>query len=173
MTQFRLILALLAISALPSARAESTDTAAATDHALRSGAHLRTSPGRAPGVIVAALDLDKNGVLSASEIASAPTLLKALDANDDGVLSPTELRRVGFARPANHAARPAAFPLPANRHASAFNVVFTLDANRDGEIQTMEIVNAVSSLKTLDRNGDGELTPDELQPAASTPRTVA
>jgi hypothetical protein len=172
MNQLRVFLASFAISALPFARAESAAATAATDTTLRSGAPLRAAMGRAPVVIVAALDTDRNGVLSAAEIANAPTVLKALDANDDGVLSPTELRGVALARPANHATSSAAHSGRANRYASSFNVVFTLDANHDGDIQTMEIVNAVSSLKTLDRNGDGELTPDELQPAASKPRTM-
>ena len=171
MNQLRVFLASFVISTLPFARAESAVATAATDNTLRSAAPLRAT--RAPVVIVAALDTDRNGVLSAAEIANAPTVLKALDANDDGVLSPTELRGVALARPANHATSSVAHSGRANRYASSFNVVFTLDANHDGDIQTMEIVNAVSSLKTLDRNGDGELTPDELQPAASTPQTVA
>lgn len=172
MIHLRFVLASLAISAVPFARAETTDAAAAADTAHRSGAPFRRSTGRAPGVIVATLDTDKNGMLSAAEIANAPTVLAALDANDDGVLTPTELRSVALARPANNATATTARPVRMSHVSVGFYVAFALDANHDGDIQTMEIANAVSSLKTLDRNGDGELTPDELRPAAA-PRTLA
>lgn len=51
---------------------------------------MRMSP------IAAALDTDKDGILSAEEIAAAPTTLKTLDKNGDGVLTPDELRPAGF-----------------------------------------------------------------------------
>ncbi len=41
--------------------------------------------------IMTALDVDKDGKLSAEEIANAPTTLKTLDKNLDGVLESTEL----------------------------------------------------------------------------------
>jgi Ca2+-binding EF-hand superfamily protein len=90
-----------------------------------------------------------------------------LDTNNDGVLSATELRRSSTRRTTSTAIPAAVRQELASRYASAFNVAFTLDANHDGEIQTMEIVNAVSSLKSLDANRDGELTADELQPATT------
>jgi len=42
--------------------------------------------------IMAALDADKDGALSADEIAKAPEALKMLDKNDDGKLTDDELR---------------------------------------------------------------------------------
>jgi Ca2+-binding EF-hand superfamily protein len=42
--------------------------------------------------VMRALDTDRDGVLSESEIAAAPEALKALDANSDGQLSAEELR---------------------------------------------------------------------------------
>lgn len=107
------------------------------------------------GPFFAALDTDHNGVLSAKEIAAAPLTLTALDLNNDGLISPNERR----------ATNADGKPVRVSRGATAFNVVFALDANHDGDIQSMEIANAVSSLKLLDRNGDGELTPNELRPA--------
>ena len=47
---------------------------------------------RPPPPIIAALDLNHDGVISADEIAKAPESLKKLDKNGDGQLSPDELR---------------------------------------------------------------------------------
>ena len=50
-------------------------------------------PGHRPvPPIIAALDTDKDGVISASEIANAPASLKTLDKNNDGQLTRDELR---------------------------------------------------------------------------------
>ena len=47
---------------------------------------------RPPPPIIAALDLNHDGVISADEIAMAPESLKKLDKNGDGQLTPDELR---------------------------------------------------------------------------------
>jgi hypothetical protein len=49
-------------------------------------------PPPGPPIILKALDLDKNGELSASEIEDAPLSLKILDKNDDGTISKAELK---------------------------------------------------------------------------------
>lgn len=113
---------------------------------------LRGNPDRTPAPIITALDIDRNGTLSAAEIACASLVLAALDVDGDGVISPAEQQATsGNGR-------------RGRTGATAFNVAFTLDANHDGDLQWLEIANAVSSLKRLDRNGDGQLTPDELRP---------
>lgn len=122
-------------------------------------AHAENAPARSlshrhPGPIVAVLDTDRDGMLSATEIAAAPLVLAALDANADGLLTPDELRITS--------ARGRTFRISGGT--ASLNVVIALDANLDGEIQPMELSNAVSSLKRLDLNGDGNLTADELQP---------
>jgi hypothetical protein len=43
-------------------------------------------------------------------------------------------------------------------------IIFALDANHDGVIDSNEIANASAALKTLDKNGDGQLSEDELLP---------
>ncbi len=48
-----------------------------------------------PPPLIAALDADKNGTISASELESAPESLKQLDKNADGELSPEEIRPQG------------------------------------------------------------------------------
>ncbi|HEX8295672.1 MAG TPA: hypothetical protein VF593_05195 [Chthoniobacteraceae bacterium] len=48
--------------------------------------------GRAPSPIMAALDADKDGEISAAEIANAAVALKAADKNGDGKLTGEEVR---------------------------------------------------------------------------------
>ncbi len=128
------------------------DVAVGTESA--SADRTRFSAGRMQSLIVAALDTDRNGSLSSTELALAPTALRALDLNADGSLSSDELRRFEASRPAR-----------GTRSGTSFNVAFSLDANHDGEIQAMEIANATLSLKALDANGDGQVTGNELRPA--------
>lgn len=115
----------------------------------------RHLPARVLSPIMAVLDTDRDGTLSATEIAMAPVRLAALDLNGDGLISPDERRAL------NAEGR----PVPARYETAASNILLILDANQDGELQWLEIANAVSSLKQLDRNGDGVITPDELRPA--------
>ena len=49
-------------------------------------------PHRPPPPIIAALDLNHDGIISADEIAKASESLKKLDKNGDGQLTPDELR---------------------------------------------------------------------------------
>lgn len=118
---------------------------------------------RRGSAIVAALDTNRDGVLSAAEIANAAVTLQALDTNGDGVLSVAELR--GELPPARRVAATEATSRPARapRPGIGFTLAFTLDANHDGEVQMLEVANAASSLRTLDLNRDGQLTPDELR----------
>lgn len=53
-------------------------------------------PGRPPvPPVIAALDADKDGTISAEELENSPESLKRLDRNGDGALSPEELRPKG------------------------------------------------------------------------------
>lgn len=152
MTNLRFLLASLVLSASAVARAET--------------APASSRPVRVASPVMAALDTDGNGVLSAAEIAASPGALIALDINDDGFVTPDELRAT---TPAANEARALRF----SRMASGLSLVVTLDANHDGDIQPMEIANAVSSLKRLDLNGDGLISRDELRlvPARGTTTT--
>jgi len=104
--------------------------------------------------LLAALDSDTNGVLSADEIANASNALKTLDKNGDGQLSADE-----YLPP-----HPQGAPRGEDHPRFAPPIVAALDADGDGIISAAEIANAPAALKTLDRNGDGQLSGDELFP---------
>jgi Ca2+-binding EF-hand superfamily protein len=58
-------------------------------------------PGHRPPPIIAALDLDADGTISAEELAESPESLLELDLNGDGEISPEELRPHGPLNPPN------------------------------------------------------------------------
>jgi hypothetical protein len=128
-------------------------------------------PGHGPGghPIVRVLDTDKDGTLSAAELAAAATGLLTLDTNSDGALSAEEIH----ARPANAPTPPADAPArpanatgtpPADRPHPTDPVMLALDADANGSLSAAEIANAPKSLAALDLNKDGKLTPDEYRP---------
>jgi hypothetical protein len=85
---FALIIA-LSVPVNP-ASAQSADQKAATGQ--QKGSDNRTEPERQKGgPLMQLFDTDKNGEISADEIANAPNILKALDKNDDGKLTRDEL----------------------------------------------------------------------------------
>lgn len=107
---------------------------------------------------LAALDANHDGILSASEIANAPSALMKLDKNGDGKLSPEEC---GLRLPEALNLDPQVLKLAFMRF---HPVLAALDGDHDGEISSSEIRAAPQALKTLDRNGDGQLTVDEVLP---------
>jgi Ca2+-binding EF-hand superfamily protein len=135
----RLLLAALVLSSFSFAHAQSVSASATT--------------ARSSSPLIAALDSDHNGTLSAREIAAAPATLAALDLNGDGAISLDEWR----ASSTDGRSRRGVGTV-------SFNLAHALDANHDGAIQAMEVANAVSSLKQLDLNGDGEVSRGELRP---------
>jgi hypothetical protein len=102
--------------------------------------------------VLRALDADHDNVISAAEIANAPSALKTLDNDHDGKLSAEECGyrferrdfRLAFMR--------------------LHPVLNALDTDHDGEISSSEIRHAAPALRALDKNGDGKLTLDELLP---------
>jgi Ca2+-binding EF-hand superfamily protein len=109
------------------------------------------------------LDTDRNRVLSASEIANAPSVLRSLDINHDGKLSPEECGfDIGDVAATN---RGPEFSKSARLEFMRFHpVLAALDADHDGEISVKEIQNASAALQTLDRNRDHKLTVGETLP---------
>jgi hypothetical protein len=98
--------------------------------------------------VLAALDLNHDLVLSAGEIANAPTALRSLDRNHDGVLQEAECVRQ----------RP---DLEANPMRSS-PALAALDIDHDGILSAKEIARSASSLEVLDKDHNGRLTPEEL-----------
>ncbi len=128
-------------------------------------------PRRGGSPVVAALDADKDGEISAPEIANAKVALLTLDKNNDGALTAEELHPARPARPdgapAPDGARPprdGAGPDGAGKRPVP-PVMAALDKNGDGSLDATEIAGASAALATLDKNGDGKLTREELRPA--------
>jgi hypothetical protein len=83
MKQQIILSALLATSAL-SLMAQDGDAAAPRAGRLHGG------PGHRPPPFIEALDVNKDGVIDATELANASTALAKLDKNGDGQLTPDE-----------------------------------------------------------------------------------
>jgi hypothetical protein len=158
MKKLHCISAFLALTTAGVLSAQTSDTTA--PRGPHRGGHR--GPGGPGHPIVRALDVDKNGEISAEEIAAAPATLAKLDANSDGVVAADELRP---ARPADAPTPPAgAKTRMATRAHPDDLMMLALDANKDGALSPTEIAGAVASLKALDANSDGKLTRDELRP---------
>jgi hypothetical protein len=162
---------ILAALAVTSASVLSAQTSDETSPRGPHGRGHRGSggPGGHGHPIVRALDADKNGEISATEINGAPAALAKLDTNADGAVAVDELRP---ARPAGPAARPEGAPArpdhatkrEAMRSRHVDVVMLALDADSDGALSAAEIARSVASLGALDANSDGKLTRDELHP---------
>ncbi len=111
-------------------------------------------------LVLAALDANRDNVISTEEMANAPAALRTLDTDHDGKLSPEECgAHLGDA------------PDPAAAGKAFMRihpVLAALDSTRNGEISALEILDSTASLKTLDANGDGRLTENELLPDPAT-----
>ncbi|MES2463954.1 MAG: hypothetical protein V4671_25570 [Armatimonadota bacterium] len=105
-------------------------------------------PGRV-SLPIAALDVNKDGEISAEEIANATASLKTLDKNNDGRLAALELR-----------------PAPPPVVVPASEIVERLmefDRNGDGTLSLTELPARMKTLlKQSDSNKDGILTQNEL-----------
>jgi hypothetical protein len=119
-------------------------------------------PGARGHPIVRVLDADKDGTISASEIANSSAAILTLDSNGDGKITKDDAP----VPPADAPQRPADAPTPPDGARPHPNdpIMLALDANGDGELSAAEIANAPTSLKALDTNKDGALTPDEYRP---------
>lgn len=116
-----------------------------------------------PPPIAVAFDADSNGVLSAEEIAQAPSQLLKLDKNRDGQLGAEELCPGGFGRggqgcPWGGQGRRAC----ANGQKSV--LLSLLDTDKDGLLSPAEINAAPAALRALDKNSDGQVTAEEVRP---------
>jgi Ca2+-binding EF-hand superfamily protein len=126
--------------ALDEIRASAKTQSGPTGRPQRTGDATRMDP------VLSAIDTDRDGILSAAEIAAAPTTLKSLDKNGDGELSAAELRPKQMT--------------PADR---AKHMLDEWDTNKDGKITKAEAPDRMQQqFESIDTNHDGVLTEDEL-----------
>lgn len=110
--------------------------------------------------VLGILDANHDRVLSAPEIANAPSRLARIEANGDGKLSAEEC---GFSLgEPNLDSRLIA--QARHRFMRFHPTLAALDANADNELSRAEILNSPTALKVLDKDRDGSLTPPELLP---------
>lgn len=118
------------------------------------GSSAAQGPGNQPRPVVRALDTDRDGKLSATEIKAASRTLLTLDTNGDGQITSDELQ-----------------PRPENAGATADELVkqlMSFDKNADGVLTPDELPARMQSMfQRGDANKDGKLTPDEIRAMAS------
>jgi hypothetical protein len=110
-------------------------------------------------LVLGALDVDQDNILSAAEIENAPAALWTLDTNRDGKLTAEEC---GLKPDPN--LDPTLLGTARLMFMRIHPVLAVLDRNHDGVISEDEIRNSAASLRTLDGNADGKLTEYELRP---------
>jgi hypothetical protein len=105
-----------------------------------------------PGPLMMALDTERDGALSADEIAAAATQLLTLDTDGDGALSREELR------PPHPPQQDPPDPAQIVQH------LMQHDQDNDGLLSTLELLppHARILFAEADTNGDGLLSADEL-----------
>lgn len=116
--------------------------------------------------LMAVLDADKNGTLSAAEIAAAATALKTLDKNNDGAIQPDELRppRSREGRPPVRAEQAERSTERPSSEANAFvDRIMARDADKDGKVSKEEAGERMANFfGNMDSDNDGFLTKPEL-----------
>ncbi len=105
--------------------------------------------------LLSALDKDHSKVISAEELAAAPTVLLTLDKNQDGNVSEDEVTPASAASSGQGRRRGPGLMRMMKAHTA-------IDANEDGVVDAAEIKNAAVALQRIDANRDGKLTEDEV-----------
>ena len=115
-----------------------------------------------PGIVImAALDADKDGALSASEIANAAAALKKLDKNGDGKVSQDEIRTEleKLRPPRRERGGGGGFG-----RRSFLDRIMEHDKNADGKISASELPAVMAGLMDRgDKNKDGFLEKSEIE----------
>jgi hypothetical protein len=103
--------------------------------------------------LMAALDTNQDGEISAEEIKNAADALASIDKNNDGKLSKEEIFTKPVMPPRGESEPRMKRPPP---------VVDVLDEDHDGTLSAQEMRRSGKALESLDHNQDRELTPDEM-----------
>lgn len=122
---------------------------------------------RFPNPVLEAIDADKNGELSAEEIANAATALKTLDKNSDGKLDMAEMRPSfegmgrGFGGPPGG---PGFGGGQGNGGSEEMlNRLIAMDANKNGKLEKDEVPERIQFMFTrADKNEDGVIDKEEM-----------
>lgn len=127
----------------------------------REGGMFRFSP------VLSALDADKDGGLSAGEIAGAPKALRSLDKNGDGTITADEMRpAMGPGGPGGRGG--GAGESTPNISAEMVATLMEFDRDGDGKLSKAEVPERFQGLfARCDADQDGFLTKDELTKAAT------
>jgi Ca2+-binding EF-hand superfamily protein len=120
--------------------------------------------------LLAALDANRDGSLSAREIQESPERLRASDRNADGRVTKDEIPTrisVHFERGMGAGpAAPVSYGAPVAADKAEAPVWFQrMDANSDGDISPREFLGAPETFSRLDKDGDGLLSLEEAAPA--------
>lgn len=132
-------------------------------------------PGNVPptDLLLGAIDADKDGALSADELAKAPEALLKLDRNRDGRLTPDELpvppaRQRGGPFAGGGAGGIGAPGGGAVRRPNPAELLARMDADGDGKIAKSEVSpQMLQRWDRMDTNGDGFIDKQELQELAA------
>jgi Ca2+-binding EF-hand superfamily protein len=125
--------------------------------------------------LLMALDANRDGVISAEEIAAATPALKALDKNGDGILWAQEVMPMGRGRgegpeggrDGRGGGDGGAGGAPATSADDLVAMLMAYDANKDGQLTKAELPERMQPIfDRADANKDGKLTVDEIRKSA-------
>jgi Ca2+-binding EF-hand superfamily protein len=120
---------------------------------------------RFPNPVLEAIDADKNGELSAEEIANAATALKTLDKNSDGKLDMAETRPNFEGMGRGFGGPPGGPPGGGQGSGSEemMNRLIAMDANKNGKLEKEEVPERMQSMfSRADKNEDGAIDKEEM-----------